>query len=454
MTTNRVGRTERLNENDLRNPRIETVGSFLVTEALARKISRRPNTWPIGWAAIQAIAVFIAAFGLLLAPNLYGITFFDEGLIATGAMEVLHGRIPYRDFFSPYGPAQYYLTAALFAGFGQKLVVLRIAACALLAAIAVSVFELSKVSNKGRTSLAAVVVCVYAGFVLFANLIAGYPAIPATLLLLLSAFAFGTWSVSLRAGVLVLVSVLIGLVGIWRWDFGVFGLIALALSATVAVLREPARPRTWLAVGAQAMLPAVTIAVAVYVPFLVIFSDPARWFREVVVFLFAEFPRWRSHELIRPMFWQFASGWRRGEAVEVGDVAVLLAFAALPGALAIATLGVVARRFLADRKEWFDQATAQSIFICLMALFLLNQMRVRPDVHHLSPALTLSLPLIPYLVREVSLPDPIRIPLLAIRNIAAFVLGALILQFAFRNWMLSIDRRAIALDTHAPPAYE
>ncbi len=418
-----------------------------MTEVFARKISRRPIAWPIGWAVVQAIVVFIATFGLLLAPNLFGFTFFDEGLIATGAMEVLHGRIPYRDFFSPYGPAQYYLTAALFAGFGQKLVVLRIAECALLAAIAVSVFELAKVSNKGRASLAEIVVCVYAGFVLFAKLFAGYPAIPATLLLLLSALAFGKWSVNQRAGVLVFVSVLIGLVGVWRWDFGVFGLIALALSASVAGLRGPAPPKTWLAVGAQAMLPAVAIAVAVYVPFLVIFSDPARWFREVVVFLFSEFPRWRSNELIRPMVWQFASSWRRGQAVEVADVVVLLAFAALPGALVIATLGVVARRFLAHRKEWFDQATAQSIFLCLMALFLLNQMRVRPDVHHLSPALTISLPLIPYLVREVSLSDPIRIPLLAIRNIAVFVLGALILQFAFKNWMLSIDRRAMALDT-------
>ncbi len=414
---------------------------------MTKSDDKRDHRKFVGWTLFPAIFIFVAAFGLFLAPHLVRINFFDEGLIATGAMQVLNGKIPYRDFYTPYGPAQYYVIAALFAGFGQKLLVLRIAECLLLAAVAVSLFELSRIANRGRSSLSAVVVCVYASFGLYANLFSGYPAVPATFALLLAGFAFGKWSVSPRHGWLVLASALVGMACIWRWDFGAFGVFSLVLASTAMLLRGSVPAKSWLSVGASATLPASTIAIAVYVPLLVVFSDPARWFKEVVVYLFSEFPKWRGVELVRPMAWQMASAWRRGDVVDFSDAVLQLAFAALPGGLAIVTLWLVGRRLLTDKTERFDRATGQSLFLCLITLSLLNQMRVRPDVFHLFPAVVASLPLIPYVVRDVSVPMSIRNPLRALRNIVAFIVGALVFQFASRMWMLAADQRAIAVDT-------
>jgi hypothetical protein len=43
---------------------------------------------------------------------------FDDGLVLSGALEVLHGRLPYRDFYTLYGPAPYFVLAGMFRVFG------------------------------------------------------------------------------------------------------------------------------------------------------------------------------------------------------------------------------------------------------------------------------------------------------------------------------------------------
>jgi hypothetical protein len=48
----------------------------------------------------------------------YGIRSYDEGLALYGALRVLHGQLPYRDFWTMYGPGQFYLFALFFKLFG------------------------------------------------------------------------------------------------------------------------------------------------------------------------------------------------------------------------------------------------------------------------------------------------------------------------------------------------
>ncbi len=55
-----------------------------------------------------------------------GFYVYDEGLILYPAELVLEGGVPYRDFLSLYGPAQYYVVAGLFVLFGPSLLVARI----------------------------------------------------------------------------------------------------------------------------------------------------------------------------------------------------------------------------------------------------------------------------------------------------------------------------------------
>jgi hypothetical protein len=56
-----------------------------------------------------------------LRPNVY-----DEGLVLTAAMRVALGQIPHRDFYTNYGPAQFYILAGLFNAFGTSILVERL----------------------------------------------------------------------------------------------------------------------------------------------------------------------------------------------------------------------------------------------------------------------------------------------------------------------------------------
>jgi hypothetical protein len=54
------------------------------------------------------------------------INVYDEGLIVFGAIRVMNGDVPYRDFYANYGPAQFYVLAGLFKVFGPSILISRI----------------------------------------------------------------------------------------------------------------------------------------------------------------------------------------------------------------------------------------------------------------------------------------------------------------------------------------
>ena len=104
------------------------------TATFAQKIARedeplrlrRPETSLIDWLLGGAIAVF--AMSCVWPLRLYagfGDHIQDEGIVIQGAARILHGEIPYRDFFSFYTPGSYYLYAGLFKVFGTSLLVAR-----------------------------------------------------------------------------------------------------------------------------------------------------------------------------------------------------------------------------------------------------------------------------------------------------------------------------------------
>src|SRR5579875_1110267 len=48
---------------------------------------------------------------------------YDEGVLLTGAMRVMHGQLIHRDFYYNYGPARIYLLAGIFKAFGPSVLV-------------------------------------------------------------------------------------------------------------------------------------------------------------------------------------------------------------------------------------------------------------------------------------------------------------------------------------------
>jgi len=83
------------------------------------------------------LAIFLVCAGYLCLFLRYSSLELDEGIVLEGAERVLHGEIPYRDFFTFYTPGSFYLVAMAFRVFGDSFVVARfsIAVCGALCSV-------------------------------------------------------------------------------------------------------------------------------------------------------------------------------------------------------------------------------------------------------------------------------------------------------------------------------
>src|SRR5438876_7319255 len=72
------------------------------------------------------LMVFLACLAYLCIPLRYSSLEPDEGIVFQGAERVLHGQVPYRDFFSFYTPGSCYFLALLFRIFVDAFIVARL----------------------------------------------------------------------------------------------------------------------------------------------------------------------------------------------------------------------------------------------------------------------------------------------------------------------------------------
>jgi uncharacterized membrane protein len=71
--------------------------------------------------------IFFILSVLFISPILLHETYeYDEGIILCGADRVLHGELPYRDFWTMYSPGQYYILSILFRLIGRSLLTERL----------------------------------------------------------------------------------------------------------------------------------------------------------------------------------------------------------------------------------------------------------------------------------------------------------------------------------------
>ncbi|HEX3738400.1 MAG TPA: glycosyltransferase family 39 protein [Terriglobales bacterium] len=69
--------------------------------------------------------IFIVSLLYLSLFRRFSVMDLDEGIILQAAERILHGQVPYRDFFMFYTPGSAYLVAALFKAFGDSFAVAR-----------------------------------------------------------------------------------------------------------------------------------------------------------------------------------------------------------------------------------------------------------------------------------------------------------------------------------------
>lgn len=195
-----------------------------------------PRTWPL---AAAFLAVLLAA-PMMQAP----LSVFDGGIAASAGTFILHGRLPYRDFWLLYGPLTAYLAAALTLVFGANVTVLRLAGIGLMASTALLGYRIVQDRAPGiaGTLLAATAAAVGARWT-------GVDLWPWALGMTLVLAAILVARRGTRRS-LEIAGLILGLAVLARQDLGVYGLLAVVISA-----------RTWrpLAGAAVVVVPAAVL---------------------------------------------------------------------------------------------------------------------------------------------------------------------------------------------------
>jgi len=131
------------------------------------------------------VGVFACAFLFLIITMYRFVNPYDEGLILVGSTRVLSGDIPYRDFYANYGPAQFYVLAALFKVFGPSVLVERLWDLLVRSCVVLIIYLIVDGAwSRGRAIFLAALTGMW--FSYFENY--GYPVFPCLLFSLLSLY--------------------------------------------------------------------------------------------------------------------------------------------------------------------------------------------------------------------------------------------------------------------------
>ena len=177
---------------------------------------------------------------------------YDEGLMLFGADRVLRGDVPYRDFWTLYGPAGFYIEAALFRLFGETALVGRGLDTAIKAAIVGLTFLI--VQRFGRRALGAAAAVLVLGLLIYLRNY-GVPLFPAVCASLLAVHALHDVAENSSRRAALVAGIAVGVAILFRHDLGAYTLIGCLVffargGAAVPGDRDAGRRRLALRFGA------------------------------------------------------------------------------------------------------------------------------------------------------------------------------------------------------------
>lgn len=189
-------------------------------------MEREFRPWLVAVVGLTSLVVLVATM-----PR--DLNLFDEGIILTGAMRVLDGALVHRDFYSSYGPAQYYAVAAAFQLGSDDFLMARAWDLIVRAGIVANIFWIVSRFTSLRW---AIVFAAIAGLWLMSSGGYLYPIFPCLLLALLAASLLLdvtkrpalSW-VTFAAGACV------GAAALFRYDVGFFLMLSLLTSTSVLI---------------------------------------------------------------------------------------------------------------------------------------------------------------------------------------------------------------------------
>jgi hypothetical protein len=315
---------------------------------------------------------------------------YDEGLVLVGADRVLHGEIPYRDFWTLYGPGSYYLLAGLYSLFGEFALVERGFDVAAKAAIATLVVAL--VLQFGRRSVALGAGVLSLGLLLYLRSYSA-PLFPAMAASLATVLALHRSSIDARPAPAFLAGVTLAFTTCFRDDLGAYTLLAAGLfmiRLTWEAWTGPRRGRVlamvgWIAAGYAISLGPVVAFFAFNVP-------AAELYRDFVDTPLSVYPRVRA--LPFPSIVDaLSSALQARSPAKLGPLVVYLPLVVIGGAVAAEVLAHRSPRVTEAGDARADDALARNrlfgLLILLGALFFIKGL-VRVSPLHMGASLILS----------------------------------------------------------------
>ena len=249
-----------------------------VWEQLEGRLNQDKPAGPIKlgsrWSLLLTAAVTLA----ILAPLLRSSVFVaDEGYVAYGAYRILHGQVPYRDFYIGWAPGQFYVVAGLFGLFGESLDVERFYDLAVRFGIALFIYLIvSRLASRGLAFIAATLTALR----LTLLGVPLYSVYPAALLVLVAVWLLTKYFESNRRLLVGAAGCVLGAMFLFRHDLGSYAAVATALAVGARCLWSScARARVAETIQMQLILFGgwAVVAVPVVVYLLLAAGPQALW---------------------------------------------------------------------------------------------------------------------------------------------------------------------------------
>jgi hypothetical protein len=168
----------------------------------------------LGGLFLLALVIQVITFKCKAGP-------YDEFLSLYGADRILHGETPYREFWTMYGPAQFYVIAFFFKIFGVSTLTGRIYDALIRAGIACTCFSLARLLTSTRWAFVA-----FAAVILWLSGIYypayNFPVYPAMLASLVSCLFFARFLQSFGEKPLFQAGLFVSIATIFRHDSGFY----------------------------------------------------------------------------------------------------------------------------------------------------------------------------------------------------------------------------------------
>lgn len=371
------------------------------------QFSVRPSAWleradsiVISWKFLGGLFIFLLVY-LWYGSN-RGMNVYDEGLICTGAETVLRGGLPYRDFWSIYGPGEYYLLAGLFKLFGTTLLTATAYTVVVEWLMTILAYLLG---HKLTDDLGGLVSCITVAVWLNFDRAVLYPIVPA-LLFVLAGFLILTYS-SANQKLNIVAGLLVGCAVLVRHDLGVYAFVGLSVTVFGERLfgdpleSENRSPRFSRAIKQFVALSMGTAAVVLPVFFALLHTVPHQILYETFIdFPIRTYAPYRSTPLSMELiglagvnsFRSLVSGLRHALPFLLSLFVPLLVFCL--------TAVFVGMRWL--RKNPPLPACWLAAGMTVFGFSLFYSMHVRPDRFHAVAAMVVALILFPWLLQTIS----------------------------------------------------